>query len=941
MKQFAIATIVALLLGAERAAEARGEGEALIGRPFGVAQVSISGMEVGIDANRVAIEEKNGRAFYPAVTQGVFGRLIGQILGGPTDRPAAGVTIYFLFRGEQPLELTVYTPQPVSVVVQPRVDNSRRFERDLTTWWRHYNSFWRNERSDDNQSPIVATYLTSMLGQRLGLETPLVERLQTNQAANSQTTQALELMLGMERLRLDALKQTMLGRSDFGEAANLPLPAGPTWQAPALPEGAPAVEIEPMAAHVPANWFYVRFGKFPNYLWLSHLLDEYSGDISSMVTLRSYDGPDERLQQQLGLEDSVLGDLLGEHVIADVALVGRDTFGREGAAIGMIFQAKNNRVLGNDFMEQRKRALAREKENGATAQTVQIGGREVSFFSTPDNRLRSFYVADSDFHLVTTARALVEQFVSLGDGRGSVGQSAEFRYVRQAMPLSRNDTVFVYFSSAFFEGLFSPQYQIELQRRMKSVTDIELLMLARLAARGEQIRGESPEDLAAVGLLPRGFGRRPDGSRPVDRGEKVVDSLRGARGTFTPIPDVTVSTVTRGEAERLQALNAQLGSQWRRMDPLFIGIQRTALDDKGRERVVIDGNVNPLDESKYGWVVSMLGPPTRQMISPAQGDVISVQAALRGGLLLPRIGPHQLFLGIQDLPRDAGLPGSGILQTLNLLRSTPGYIGSFPAAGFLDLLPFNLGGTVPDANGFSRLPFGLWRRQGGGFSVLAFEPQLLADVTPQLRVVESEIEAQIRLHVEDLSQSKIKPWIVGLYYQRGMTASAGNARFLALLQQQLHVPLEQAKSTAEDLLDARLVCPLGGEYKLTEDLNGGMKSWQSTAWAQRNGATVPENFEAPLLKWFRGLDAHLTRSGDQLYSRIELDMQRQPTAPKIEIPNFFNLGNLFGGGQKALKAKDKAKDEELPPPLPPVKEVPKIDPPKIELPKVVPGGRDT
>src|SRR5262249_36270919 len=163
-------------------------------------------------------------------------------------------------------ELTVYTPQPVSVVVQPRVDNSRRFERDLTTWWRHYNSFWRNERSDDNQSPIVATYLTSMLGQRLGLETPLVERLQTNQAANSQTTQALELMLGMERLRLEALKQTMLGRSDFGEAANLPLPPGPTWQAPALTEGAPAMEVEPMALHVPTNWFYVRFGKFPNYL---------------------------------------------------------------------------------------------------------------------------------------------------------------------------------------------------------------------------------------------------------------------------------------------------------------------------------------------------------------------------------------------------------------------------------------------------------------------------------------------------------------------------------------------------------------------------------------------------------------------------------------------------------------------------------------------------
>lgn len=925
--------VAVLLIG--RTADARIEADAVVGRPFGVGQISINGLEAGIDANRVAIDEKNGRVFYPAAGQGVVGRLIGKILGSPTDRPTSGVTIYFLFRGEQPLELTVYTPQPVSVVVQPRIDDPRRFDRDLTTWWRQYSAFWRNEQSDDNQSPIVSTYLTTMLSRRLEQEPVLLDRMQSN-GKNSQTTEALELLLGAEKLRLATLKDTMLGSGDIGHVANLPLPAAPAWMPHAVPANLSGVDIEPMALHVPHNWFYVRFGKFPNYLWFDHLLEEYSGDISSMVTLRSYVTPD-RLQGQLGLEKNMLGDLLGEHIIADVALVGRDTFGSEGPAMGMLFHAKNTRILQKDFDDQRQRALDKTRDKGGTAQTLQIAGREVSFYSTPDNRLRSFHVADGDFHLVTNSRAMVEQFLSLGDGRGSLGQSAEFRLARQALPVSRNDTVFVYFSSAFFEGLFSPQYQVELSRRMKSVTDIECLMMARLAARGERLAGESVEDLAAAGFVPRSFGRRPDGSGPVQAGEELVDSLRGARGTFLPIPDVKITAITRGEAERLQSLNSQLGSQWRRMDPLLIGIQRTALDDKGRERIVIDANVNPLDESKYGWVLSLLGEPTRQMITPAQGDVVALQAALRGGLLLPRIPPHHMFLGMQDIPPSAPLPTGGLMQTLNLLRATPGYIGSWPAAGFLDLLPFNLGGSVPDANGFSRLPFGLWRRQGGGFSVLSFDPQLLANATPQLRVVDSEIEAQLRLHVEDLSQSKIRPWIVGLYYQRGLTASAGNARFLALLQQQLHVPLEDAKHVTEELLDAKLICPLGGEYQLVEDLNGGLKSWQSTAWANRNAATVPEDFQTPLLKWFRGLDGHLAKYGDQITARVELDMQRNPAAPKVELPNFFNLGNLFGGGQKALKPKDKQKDEELPPPLPPVKEVPKLEPPKIAL----PGGRDT
>src|SRR5438105_15427851 len=111
------------------------------------------------------------------------------------------------------------------------------------------------------------------------------------------------------------------------------------------------------------------------------------------------------------------------------------------------------------------------------------------------------------------------------------------------MPLSRNDTVFVYFSSAFFEGLFSPQYSIELERRMKAVTDIELLMLARLAARGEQVQGDSLEDLSATGLLPRGFGRRPDGSGPLLTDSEILDSRRGARGTFLPVADVRIGGI--------------------------------------------------------------------------------------------------------------------------------------------------------------------------------------------------------------------------------------------------------------------------------------------------------------------------------------------------------------------------------------------------------------
>ncbi len=53
------------------------------------------------------------------------------------------------------------------------------------------------------------------------------------------------------------------------------------------------------------------------------------------------------------------------------------------------------------------------KENpGAKLESVRIAGRPVTFLSTPDNRLRSFYASDGNFHLITTSRTIVEWFLA-------------------------------------------------------------------------------------------------------------------------------------------------------------------------------------------------------------------------------------------------------------------------------------------------------------------------------------------------------------------------------------------------------------------------------------------------------------------------------------------------------------------------------------------------
>ncbi len=914
------------------AAQAQVTGEAANGEPFGVGKITFSGADVGsIDERLFRLEEKNGRVFYPALTTGLLGRLLNQVIGTPDEGAVGQMTVHFLFRGEEPLELTLFTPAKTEFKLTPRTENERTHTRLQERWWRDYQTVAQQQIDRGDHPPLVQSYLQAMLSRRLNLplrvETGPLGRPKPVVTPAASTYESLELLLGLEELRLKTLRDSMLGRSDYGQALDTPLPAGMAWPPAALPPLAGEIPVETIAAHVPPEYFYIRFGTFRNYLWLSDLLQDYGGDLGSMVTMRGYVAPlNKRIQDQLGLEQNELAKVMGPNVINDVALIGQDLYLVDGAAMGILFEAKQPEVLADDIQKQRRRALAREKDNGSKAETIMIGGREVSFASTPDNRLRSFYVSDGKYHLVTTSRTMVERFIAVSSGAGSLARSPEFLHARTILPLVRDDTIFVYFSKSFFEGLLTPQYQIELRRRMQATTDLDLLRFAQLAARGEGYEIDKLETLIQAGLLPKSFGLRPDGSAPLVAGEELLDTRRGARGSFLPIDDMRVDQVTADEAQRYTEQAALYTSEWKVMDPLMIGIKRFVLPKTDPmqpivERVTIDGNITPLNEAKYGWLMSMLGPPTTQMITRDADDIVSVQAVVKGMSLLGNIPPHHLFLGVQDLTPVLGNRRSGLMGTLQMLKTTPGYLGSWPKAGYLEMLPLgNLLASRPDENGFTQLPLGLWRREGGGFSVLSFDASVLAKATPSLRVAEAEIPAQVRIHIGDLSQAQVSPLISQMYYDRAITASSGNVRLLHMLNQQLHVPLEDCVSVAHDMLNAELNCPLGGEYKLLEEVGGGLY-WRSTTWPDKY-EQVPADYRPPFLDWFRGLDGHLTKQQGRLIAHLEVDIARKPAekppAGEFKLPLF----DLFGG-QKAFKASPKTpKDAELPPPLPPVKQPP-------------------
>lgn len=843
--------------------------EAVVGVPFGVAELTVPFpatdelTPVGMAA--LSVTSPEGRVLYPAFNQGFMTRL----LGGQPPAPRR-LNVMFLFTGDTPFDVVVRTPTVQQVRVVPVSRPPAAHARLLRRWWRYHTAFLRDQTDDGGYPAVVETYLGAMLGRRLGLDEPLLQRWRDT-GSPSADRQALELVTGAERLRLQVLRETCLGAGLDTQPATQPLPAPVPWRTAALPDVPEDVAVEPLAMRVPAECFYVRFGQFGNYLWLQALLEDYGGDLATMVTARGLRADlTQRLNDQLAVRQSALAQLLGPHVIADMAIIGMDMFTREGAAIGVVFEARNQ-LLGVDLARQRQEALEREAARGAVATTETIAGREVSLLTTPDNRLRSYYLVDGPYHLVTNARAIVRRFLEVRDGAGSLGASPEFRHARSRIPTSRDDTVFVFLSTRFFEQLFSPAYQIELERRLRAVAEIQQLGLARWAAAAEGQPGETVEQLIAAQVLPRGFGQRPDGSTPQLADGVLDDSLRGAVGHFTPVPDMDVQRVSEWEARRFASQRDYYASRWQQFDPLLLVIQRTPLDEARRERITIDGYVSPLADAKYAQFLSSLGEPTQYHLVPPTGNVILIEAALRGGMLFPRVPPHTMFLGIQDHVPLATHAPDNLLKTLSIVRSTPGFLGAWPQPGFLDLLPLGLAGA-PDADGFSSLPLGVWRWQGRGFSVVSLDRSILEDVRAQVGFEPGEEAAQVRVRVGDLSQAQFGAWLNAMAFERAWQVSAGNARLLHVLAQQLRVPLSDAQEVAQWLLDAELVCPLGGDYELSPD--EGLPLWQSTAWSQQRRGTLPADYVAPPLTWFRGLEASLLRQEDDLGVHVTLDVQR-------------------------------------------------------------------
>ena len=732
--------------------------EAYRGEPFGIGRIEID-LEPGASSvpwsdDRFALDDADGRAMYPVLENAPVRRLVRQFLGIETPWR---VTFYFMFRGDEPLNLTIHAPhaQQLTLRSENRPDKFRDLQDD---WWKATTGRFQRVDRQGEYPVLVENYLASTWARRLGRDMPqpnlyLLRKYRQGEPWVAQLT-------ANEAYQIDIERELLLGRLGAGEQATIALPPSADGEVTSvtgnsasktstnantsedLPSPAPIEAIEPIAAHVPAECFYLRFGNFTNYLWFRDFLKQSRGELGNMVVLESIDyGNSNRLQQQLAVGESSTARVMGSAVIADVAIIGLDYYLRDGAAMGILFHAKNNLLLGANLNRQRHEGLAAHQD--ATEQTLQIAGHDVSYISTPDGKLRSYYAVDGDFHLVATSRRLVERFYEAGAGRASLAASTDFQEARVATPLARDDTILLFLSSTLLENLASPHYRIELDRRLRSIGEIRALQLARLAAQVEGRPARSVDELVAADLLPANFGQRADGSTIVESPNGFRDSLRGAAGAMLPVPDASVDKITPTEARRYAEFQQGIRSSVGRFVPISLAIKRAASPANAEwDHITADLRVAPYSQTRLVKWANMLGPAEPLRVAPIAGDIASIE------IIADALGqPVHLFAGTRDFRAPLVIRAGEVQQQGSFGDYVRGYVGTWPRPFALFDTFFGRPTTQFDGEGIARNDglFDLWQCRLDDFFLFAFSRDVLLEVGPQLEMVEPERPAQIRV----------------------------------------------------------------------------------------------------------------------------------------------------------------------------------------------------
>lgn len=362
-------------------------------------------------------------------------------------------------------------------------------------------------------------------------------------------------------------------------------------------------EADPLASCIPHDQHAIFFPSFQAMVDALDDADAHGTPVLELVEVRSEDARTRaRYEKQLALEMSDIARLLGPAAVESVAFTGSDPYLRTGSDVAILFHARLPEALKGYVASKHAAAV---KAPGVTSSRGDVEGLEYTAAVSADRSVSSYLLVHEKTVVVTNSPAQLRLLAEVLRGRRrSLASSEEYIFFRDRYRRGDpSETAFLILTDATIRRWCGPLWRIADSRR----TRVAAVLADLRAAEIERRLGGSVKE----GPIETGLGAWAGGFRTTERGP--VSETYGSLDFLTPIAELSISKVTKAEAETYERFRQSYQRNWRQFfDP--IAVRLTSRPD----RLAADITVMPLIEgTEYRELIQV----TRGVEIPARsGD---------------------------------------------------------------------------------------------------------------------------------------------------------------------------------------------------------------------------------------------------------------------------------------------------------------------------------
>lgn len=393
----------------------------------------------------------------------------------------------------------------------------------------------------------------------------------------------------------------------------------------ALGKAAPA---EPLAALVPAEFYYLRATDLDVLFQLSDQLDAWATPMVSALDRRAAEQDlAGRYETQLGLARTALSRALGKEVVAQVALVGSDPYLREGSDVSVIFRVKQRSLFDVGLAST---LAARAHEHGSVAATTTTyQGVDVRIATSPDGAVRQHRATVGDVEIVSNSLGAIKRILEAIKGkRPRLADEKDFAYLLARDASVRADAL-GFMGDRFVGEVVGPRQKVLESRRQIALA--ELMTPGFAALLHGWLTGRSPasvDELVASKLLTKDELKHGGGAPIAWKPGGAARSVFGTPAALTPLLDLPdPDLVTESERDAYERFSRTYESYWQTyIDPAAI---RIAVDPSAAgTTLTADLRIVPLID----------GTDYRELLETAGQARVEVPALARGARAVVGIG---------------------------------------------------------------------------------------------------------------------------------------------------------------------------------------------------------------------------------------------------------------------------------------------------------------